>query len=34
LLDDIFFDWTAFGRSSDAFGDLCLFERHSITGSL
>jgi hypothetical protein len=34
LLDDILFDWSAFGRSSDAFSDLCLFEWHSITGSL
>jgi hypothetical protein len=34
LLDDTFFDRTALGRSSDALGDLCLFEWHSITGSL
>jgi hypothetical protein len=34
LLDDTFFDRTAFGRSCDAFGDLRLLERHSIAGSL
>jgi hypothetical protein len=34
LLDDTLVDWPTFGRSSDAFGDLRLFERHAITRSL